>query len=330
MRGLQIFLVFGFFLFTDYAISQELVKPFQTHNQSPLVHFFGIPTNPGGSILKKNTFYFEDYFNIANNATSTEVNQEAIYLDGEMYRNELSLRYGLFSNLEVGISIPIVKHSRGFMDSFISNWHDIFNLPEKSREFMPSYSLDYIFIEDKKVVFEMNESKLSIGDISILLGTPIHKGLKHEISFRSFVKLPIGNKENLIGSGTRDFGFQVTGTLNPFPLRKEVALFYSCGYLRIGNGALLANKITHNVGFGSLGLAYNVNNQWYLKSQLDFHSALYKKSNTKQLGNSSAQLVMGVDYFVSKDLELSLSFVEDIIVNTAPDFVLQLGVSHRF
>jgi len=330
MRGSAITLFLGLIAFTNYSIGQELLRPFQTHNQSPLVHFFGIPTNPGGSILKKNEFYFGNYFNIANNATSSQINEEAIYLDGEMYRNELFLSYGLFSRLEVGVTLPVVKHSSGVMDSFISTWHEAFNLPGKSRDLMPSYNLNYFFMEEKEVVFEMDESKLSIGDISITLGTPIHKGVKHEIAFRSFVKLPTGSRTNLIGSGTSDFGFQITGMLNSTPKRKQVALFYSCGYLRIGNGALLESKITRNVGFGSFGLAYNINNKWYLKSQLDFHSGLYEKSYTKQLGKSSAQLVMGLDYFIAKDLCLSVSFVEDIIVNTAPDFVLQLGVSHNF
>lgn len=330
MRKLQVIIFLEFILFTNFALGQKLVKPFQTHNQSPLVHFFGIPTNSGGSILEKNTFWFGNYFNIANNATSAQINEEAIYLDGEMYRNELFLSYGLFSKLEVGIVIPVVKHSSGVMDSFISNWHDAFNLPGKSRELMPAYSLNYFFIEEKEIVFEMNESKLSFGDISISVATPILQSSNHDLAFRSFVKLPTGNKTNLVGSGTSDFGFQITGMINSFPKRKEFSFYYSGGYLRIGKGALLENKVTRNVGFGSLGLAFNVNDTWYLKSQLDFHTSLYKKSDTKQLGNASAQLVLGLDYFVAKNLAISLAFVEDIIVNTAPDFVLQVGVSYQF
>lgn len=330
MRKLQLILFVGFILLTNCALGQKLVKPFQTHNQSPLVHFFGIPTNSGGLILEKNTFWFANYFSIANNATSAQINEEAIYLDGEMYRNELFISYGLFSKLEVGIAIPVVKHSSGVMDSFISNWHDAFNLPGKSRKLMPDYSLNYFFMEEKEMVFEMNESKLSFGDISFSMGVPIVQSPKHDLSFRSFVKLPTGNKANLVGSGTSDFGFQITGMINSLPKRKEFTFYYSGGYLRIGKGALLENKVTRNVGFGSIGLAFNANDNWYLKSQLDFHTSLYEKSYTKQLGNASAQLVLGLDYFVAKDLAISIAFVEDIIVNTAPDFVLQVGVSYQF
>lgn len=330
MKKLLVILVLGFTSFTNFTLAQKLVNPFQTHNQSPLVHFFGIPTNSGGSILDKNDFYFGNYLNIANNATSSQIKEEAIYLDGEMYRNELFLRYGLFSKLEVGITIPVVKHSSGVMDSFISNWHEAFNLPGKSREFMPDYSLSYFLLEEKELVFEMNQSKLSFGDISFSVGIPIVKSKKHDLAFRTFVKLPTGNKTNLVGSGTSDFGFQLTGMLNSIPARKEFSFYYSGGYLRIGNGALLANRVTRNVGFGSFGVAFNTNGKWYLKSQLDFHTSLYEKSYTKQLGKTAAQLVLGLDYFVAEDIAITLAFVEDIIVNTAPDFVLQVGVSYQF
>lgn len=215
MRSLPIFILSGFLLLTNVLLSQELVKPFQTHNQSPLVHFFGIPTNPGGTILNLHEFSFGNYFNIANNATSSLVNTEAIYLDGEMYRNELILAYGLLSNLEVSIQIPIVRHSGGVMDSFIRNWHEAFNLPGRSREYMKEYSLSYFFIENNQVVFEMNDSKLSFGDISISAGTSIVKRQLHHLSLRSFLKLSTGNKENLVGSGTTDYGLQLTGTPNP-------------------------------------------------------------------------------------------------------------------
>ncbi len=330
MKLLYFTLFIVFLMPVNSLLAQKIAKPFQTHNQSPVIHFFGLPTNPGGSILGKGEFYIGNYFNIANNATSAKNKREAIYLDGEMYRNELQFSYGLRSKLELGISIPVVRHSTGVMDSFISDWHETFNLPEKSRRIMPTYNLNYFFLENENFVFNMNESKLRIGDISVSLSTPIFGGKNHKLALRSFLKLATGKKETLVGSGTNDFGFQLTGTIKPIIDRGQSAWFYSFGYLRVGNGAVLDYKVSRNVSFGSIGLAHNVNNKWYLKSQLDFHSSFYKKSDTKQLGYASSQLVMGIDYFLSDKLSLTAAFIEDIIVNTAPDFTLQFGVSYHF
>lgn len=328
MRVLQILFLSILLVTVTSLQAQKIARPFQTHNQSPVVHFFGLPTNPGGSILEKGEFYLGNYFNMANNATISQKKGEAIYLDGEMYRNELQLAYGLTPKLELGVTIPVVKHSGGVMDSFISNWHEAFNLPEKSRRIMPTYNLNYFFLENEEYVFNMSESKLQIGDISISLSTPLLRGNNHKLALRSFLKLATGKKDNLVGSGTNDFGLQITGTIKPVIRRGQFAWFYSCGYLRVGHGAVLDYKTTRNVYFGGLGLSHNLNNKWYLKTQLDLHSAFYEASSTKQLGKTSGQLVLGLDYLLSDNLTLTAAFTEDIIVNTAPDFALQFGVSY--
>ena len=330
MRILPFLIFLGLLASANSLVAQKTVKPFQTHNQSPLLHFFGLPTNPGGSTLGKDEFYLGNYFNISNNATSSIKKGETIYLDGEMYRNEFQFSYGLMSKLELSISIPVVRHSNGIMDSFISNWHETFNLPEKARKAMPRFKLNYFILEDKSSVLSMNESKLGLGDISISIGTPVLDRMNHKLALRSFFKLASGKKDLLIGSGTNDYGFQFTGTIKPVIERGQSAWFYSLGYLRVGNGAVLDQKVTRNVGFGSIGISHNLNNKWYLKSQIDFHSSFYKKANTKQLDNYSGQLTLGVDYFLSDKLVLTGGFIEDIIVNTAPDFSLLFGISYQF
>lgn len=330
MKPIRYLCLFCFLLFGNSLLAQEIIKPFQTHNQSPFVHFFGLPSSRGGSLLKKGDLCIGNYFNISNNATSSQKNEETIYLDGEMYRNELQISYGLLSKLEVGILIPVVNHSGGIMDSFISNWHKTFNLPEVGRKGMPAYKLSYFLLENKKVMFNMNSSKLSLGDIAISLSTPLLSGKNHTLAMQSFFKFATGKKDILVGSGTNDIAFQIMGTINPIIERGQFSFFYSLGYLRVGKGAVLDYLTSRSVCFGSIGLAHRINNKFYLKSQVDFHTGFYKKSNTKQLGSSSGQLAFGLDYFSSTKLAFSLALIEDIFVNTSPDLTLQLAVSYHF
>jgi hypothetical protein len=330
MRSISISILVGFLVISNHVFSQELVQAFQTHNQSPLIHSLGLPTNPGARILEKNSFRFGNYFNMANNATSATTEDETIYLDGEMYRNEIYLSYGLFAKLEVGLMIPILKHSTGIMDSFISGWHDAFNLPGRARSAMPKYDLDYYLVQDEELAFQMNQSKWGVGDISFSLGYPILQAPNHDLAFRSYLKIPVGNKSDLIGSGTFDLSFQLSGMIHSIPRKKQMSFYYSAGYLHIGKGALLSNLISSNVGFGNFGCSYNFNNKWYAKSQLDFHTSFYNKSNTRQLGKSSVQFVLGVDHYIAKSTSLSFCFVEDLIVNTAPDFTFQVGLLQQF
>ncbi len=330
MRILLFLFFTGLLTSANSLVAQKIVKPFQTRNQSPMAHFFGLPTSNGGVILEKGEFYIGNYFNIVNNATNSQNKTEIIYLDGEMYRNDIQFSYGFTSKLELGISIPIVKHIGGIMDSFISDWHAVFNFPEKGRRLMSAYKLQYFVLENEAFLFKMTESKLRFGDISFSLSTSVYNNENHKIALRSFFKLATGEKELLVGSGTTDFGFQFTGSIKPVIERGQFAGYYSMGYLRVGRGSILDGKASRNVGFGSVGISYNLNNKWYLKSQFDFHTSIYKNAHTKQLKKNSGQLVLGADYFVSDKMVLTASFIEDIIVNTAPDFALQFGVSYYF
>ncbi|MCT4601837.1 MAG: DUF3187 family protein [Marinifilum sp.] len=327
MKLRLVFIIILSFACRCYA--QNVVEPFHTHNQSPLVHFFGFPNNYGGKVLEQKEFVFGNYFNIANNATSTKLRNEAIYLDGEMYRNEIVLRYGLLKKLQVEFTLPLVKHSTGIMDPFISGWHEAFGLPGKAREIMPEYGLTYMYRENETIRLNMSNSKIEIGDISFRISTPLLKKKTHLLSLGGFVKFATGEKKELIGSGTNDFGVHLSGRFIPEKKEKGFTCFYSGGYMRIGSGAVLSKLITKDIVFGNLGLAYQLSRKWIPKVQFDFHTGFYKNSLAKQLEKESIQLVIGTDYLLSDKLNLSISFTEDFIVNTAPDFVVQLGVSYK-
>ncbi|MDQ2179390.1 DUF3187 family protein [Marinifilum sp. D714] len=320
-------IILFFFMSNTYA--QKIVEPYPSHNQSPLIHFFGLPNHYGGKVLSKNDFAFGSYLNIANNATSSELLTEAIYLDGEMYRNDLILRYGLLDYLQIEMTIPLVRHSTGVMDPIIVGWHDTFGLPGKSREVMSNFDLTYLYRENEETHILMNESKLKFGDIALKLDMPVLNNKIHVVSVGAFFKFSTGNKTQLIGSGTNDLGGHISGKIVPTYREKTFTYFYSAGYMHIGSGALLSDILTKNIVFGSVGSAFGLSKSWVPKVQFDFHSGFYKKSATKQLGRESIQLVLGTDYFISDNLNLSLSFSEDLIVNTAPDFVLQFGVSYK-
>jgi hypothetical protein len=229
------------FLFVGISVgyAQNHIEPFHTRNLSPLIHFFGIPNQNGGDVLQKKDFVFGNYLNIANNATLSRLQEETVYLDGEMYRNDIILRYGLFDKLEVELSVPLVRHSSGLMDPFITGWHNTFGLPAKGRDEMENYKLTYLYQENETTYVLMNEGKLDIGDIALRLTTPLLQNDKHLLSLSTFVKFSTGEKSQLIGSGTNDIGFNLSGRLLNDRADKGFTWFYSGGYMRIGSGAVL-------------------------------------------------------------------------------------------
>ncbi|MDH4008648.1 MAG: DUF3187 family protein, partial [Desulfuromonadales bacterium] len=121
------------------------IAPFQIRNFSPtaLIHGLSIAETP--RLLLAGTSSLSTSFDMANNASLSTRKNEQILFDGESYIATLGLRYGLTDTLQLGIDLPWVWHSEGFMDSFISDWHDFFGLPNGDRDDLKNDQLDYLY-----------------------------------------------------------------------------------------------------------------------------------------------------------------------------------------
>ena len=128
--------------FASPAWSLELV-PFNTTNQSPLVAIYGLPAAGPARVLAPGRISAELRADIVSNFTRARATQEDILLDGETYRYTLALKHGIGERLEVGVELPYVMHREGFLDSFIVDWHDFFQLPQGGRDDAPKDRLAY-------------------------------------------------------------------------------------------------------------------------------------------------------------------------------------------
>jgi len=323
------FCLLFFCLNSLFVLAQSDVRPFVSHNQSPLIHSFGLPHAESGLVTAKNKFQLISTVNLASNSTNAQTPNEIVYFDGEMFRLDFDLRYGLSENIEIGLNIPVVKHSCGFMDSSIDGFHSFLGLSGGARAGVPQDEIWYAYIQDDNSYFNIYEDSFGVGDVSLRLAYQLVKGKRHSLAFRTNLKFNTGKKENLIGSGTFDFSFQLSGQTKGIGERPAY-FFYSLGYLNIGNGSLLEDFQTHNVVFGSLGLAVRANKWFAPKMQFDYHSRIYKNSTTQELSGYGLQFLLGSDFILSKKLILTAGFSEDVKINNSPDFVFHMGMNFTF
>ena len=82
-------------------------------------------------------------------------------------------------------------------------------------------------------------------------------------------------------------------------------------------------------GYGSFSLIWKRWQSVALKTQLDFHTALYK-SSLSELGKFSGQLSVGGTIAINKKMSLDIGVVEDIITDTSPDVVFHLSIRRHF
>lgn len=248
---------------------------------------------------------------------------ENLQLDGETGRVALTYRYGLSDRLTVGIELPYVYHSPGFLDSPIDSWHDFFGLPEGSRESREQDQLEFLYQDTQLTRVDLTQDANGIGDVSLLAGWLLSDSEGHSTALRLAVKFPTGDSDDLLGSGGTDISLGLAGDIERVLGNEKLSSFYRLNVTYLGEPDLLADLYNDFVGQASAGLAYHFNNGVDLALQSRIRSAVYD-SDVKNLGETSVTLTFGAGFRVSEHNRLVLSVGEDIRPGSAPDVTFQI------
>ncbi|BCR05991.1 hypothetical protein DESUT3_30600 [Desulfuromonas versatilis] len=314
------------------AFALELY-PLGTSNQSPLVQLFGLPYPETSRVLDQGRFAAALTLDAASNFTESQTATEEIVLDGETYRYTLALRYGLGGRAELGLDIPYLSQSGGFLDGFIEDWHSTFSLPQGGRSEAEDDQLNFTYREAGVTAFSRTEAADGLGDIRLSGALQLTRqdwGSPATSALRLSLKLPTGDSDRLFGSGGYDLSLAISGQKLLSPGDGGLGLFGTLGAMAMSEGDVLGDKQRRVAGFANLGLAWAALDWLHLKLQLDGHTAFFGDSDLDEIAADSAQLVMGGTLALTDATGLDLAVVEDIVVDSAPDVVFHLALRHWF
>jgi hypothetical protein len=131
----------------------------------------------------------------------------AYFLDGETMRTVLDASLGVGSRFEIGLEVPFLLHTGGFLDSIIDNYHDRFDLPDGGRT---SFQRDrYVsgYVGDGASVFIEDRGGVGLGDIVLTGRAALLRASSRRpaITLSASAKLPTGDPDRLDGSGSADY-----------------------------------------------------------------------------------------------------------------------------
>ena len=175
--------------------------------------------------------------------------------------------------------------------------------------------------------FDLGEDVDGWGDINLALVKSLWTSDTAAISARAGVKFGTGEEDDLIGSGSEDYYLSLNFSGDH---RTDIPIVWhgQAGYLRAGDADVLGSIQEQDLWFAGLGMEWRTWEALHLKLQVDSHAAVADSTLT-QLGDASVQITAGMSWLFAPGWEAEFSFSEDIAVDTAPDFVLQLGVRYR-
>ena len=301
------------------------LEPLHTGNLAPFTALFGVPRWESAAAAEAPwTLRFDT--DIANHFAASSTDGETVILDGETVRTTVGLRRKVATEWVLGMDVPYVRHSGGFLDRFVDRWHGLFGLPDGGRDLRARNLLEFAYLRDGVVANALTDDGAGLGDIT-LTAARVFAGSGLEL--HAAVKLPSGDAGRFTGSGGMDFSATI---LRLHPDRsggRWQGYYWGAGITKLGAGDFRQPISEDWLLAGLLGAAYSLTPRWMLKAQLELNSAPYK-SEVKPLGDPAAQLSFGASFVVAPDAALDLALSEDLITNASPDIAFHIGLTWRW
>ncbi len=282
-------------------------QPFLVVNQNPLIALHAVPKNRGTAIPGKGQFHSSLSYSVASHFEIDTPVGEQIFLDGESERLSLNFAWGMAPNWALGLDIPFIRHSSGYLDSLIIDWHDWFNLPQNGRDELPRDVLRFSYDNGVDNIL-LADDVSGLGDIEVYLAHQLVVRPKRAITLRGYVKLPTGDAGDLLGSEGWGAGASIHVQQR---LGQRLNLSGWVGLAHVDAGEILPDLTRRWVAAGGVGAAWRLNAAVSLKLQWDVNSQVYENTRLQQLNEVAYLMSFGGTVKLNKNHWLDLIVVEN-------------------
>lgn len=325
----------------DYLI--ESGGPVPIRNQMPLYLFYLQMVPDKASVIERNKFLINTDYTVSNitvSAFTPSTSQfvlplYAIDIDLEVSRFTLDFRYGLYDNLEIGLEIPYISLSSGYLDNFIEGVEDgIGARTPRSRERQGSYNFDYSFRYNDEYLINEKDHKGGLGDIVLNAKYQLVKEawywLWPNVSLRAAIKFPTGSESDLVGSGEFDYGI---GLLVDKTFFERFFIYLGGNAVRIKKPSVLSIlDIDEEIYSYMLAIEWFLTKRFSVVTQVSGNTTPYPESDTNPLDNDAHDWLVGVNYRLKKNSDISWNFAvaENISAASSPDVSFHTGLNWKF
>ena len=315
--------------FSHSGHSAESVIHSRTYN--PLTQIFGLPAFYSGSLVAPGELQTRFTLDLTSHAEIDGNANEDLSFDGESYYADISLDYGVADRWQLGLRIPFVRHSGGFLDATVENYHDLIGASNSAREGKRN-QLEFIYLRDNEPQFLFNDSDQGFGDIQLSATYQVFGGNpdQRSIALHTGIKLPTGDEDALAGSGAADYSAGIGWTDPVTFARQKITLSANAGMLLLGDGEVLSDIQEEWVPYAGFQMTYSPWQRVDLLAQIQATGSYYD-SDLSALGDSTVQISFGANIqFPKRGWQLMLGIVEDGLSDMMPDFSLHMELSRTF
>lgn len=312
------------------------VTPFSTRTQNPLYLQFLSMTPEGAPTLQKGYFEAKVDMSYSNIFEYWPEENETIFYDMELWRNNFSFKYGLSRRLDLAIEMPVLIQTGGFLDSFIEGYHKAFGFPNGGRELESKNNFRFYLSKNNKTLFDYNQQNVGLGDALWRLKYNFTRDdeSRVQVSVAGYVKLPTGEVSQGLSSGRADWGMSafMTSEFKRFVLHSQL------GSVIVGGHSWLDEDLLPLMIQFNQTVAWKLSPQFAVLAQINGHSPLFQNFEANPMSAMAMDLSLGIsgakiirsDFF-AEEFFYNLSFSEDVLsLGPSVDFTLQLSLGWRY
>jgi hypothetical protein len=240
---------------------------------------------------------------------------------------ELNLRYTrqIGDLFELGVEVPVLCLTSGFMDSFLHGFHSAFGFADYGRQSRPNNSFLYEVRRGGVVIIRGEDDGIGLGDIKLSAKRMLFDR-DPMISIKADVELPTGSASKGYGSGSPDAGLSL---LIDKRLGEKIMTYYNMGVIFPGRLKAVEPVSLKTSGYGGVGLEAMVSPNISLIGQVMVQTSPFPKTGIGNIDRTGVLLALGGRY-IKGNGNFEISFTEDPNTAGAPDFTINISYKKKF
>ena len=295
--------------------------PLQVRNQFPLLLTLSPPYLESAGV--------RDSVSVGLSHSSVyviETSQEWTFnTDLELTELDLRLRKKMGGRTEIGMHIPVLRPTAGFLDAQLASLHDALGTGDYGRSARPDNEFLYTITYQGKPVIQGVNARTGFGDISLTLKRQL-RAASPVISVMAEIEAPTGDAQTGYGNGSWDLGVALLSEWDMGAVYRGYAMI---GLVSPGDLKAYQAIPLRMFGYAGLGIEAAWWERFHVLVQTVAASSPLPETGIRQLDWPGILLTFGGRYsFDRSSIEFSLT--EDPDTAGAPDFIANVGWTQKF
>jgi hypothetical protein len=248
-----------------------------------------------------------------------------VNLDMEITDLDFRLRKAFADRFEIGLDVPVLVFSSGFMDNFLESYHRTFGFPDYGRSTRPANEFLYEVRRNGVLVIQGKNGRIGLGDIRITAKTRVFRG-EPDISIMADLELPTGQASAGFGNGRLDGGLAVL--LNK-RLGEKFMSYWNIGVVFPGDLKAMETVHMKTYPYAAAAVEAALWKHLSFNGQIFFQNSPFPKTGIGAVDRIAALLSLGGRYISGKN-SFEFSITEDPPTAGAPDVIFNLSCKKTF